>query len=198
MNEKNNKLHTIGDVCEAINKKGFKDFKTHNLRYLEKVLDGVFEINRDEYLNRLYTDDDISKIEMILRLKDQGLNYAAIKSILLQSKTKESPSDEVASEIIIENTAEVQEKDIIIPHGNIEIFKEIMKSIITESIQSSITPKIEDLRKDLVDLKIQNIDLKIALEKQQEDHFNHLDEKLIKWREENNNKNRPWYKKLFI
>ncbi len=194
----NIKYYTIGEVCEYLSNKGFKEFYAHNLRYLEKVLEDVFEIRRDVHLNRVYVKEDIEKIETILNLREQGLNYTAIRNVLVNSNTVEaeiamSETQQGSIEEVFENNK------ILIQNENIDKFKEIMTEITNNSISTIIVPKLEDFILDISNLQKQNIELKLALEVQQDEHFRRVDEKLTKWREESKNKKsekkKSWFKK---
>jgi DNA-binding transcriptional MerR regulator len=195
-------LYTIGEICEELNESGYKDFHSHNLRYLEKVLNDVFEIRRDEYLNRVYTKSDLDKLSTILRLKDQGLNYGAIKSMMVHMQDNENDnSDSIVNKECASDIEIIEEKGIDVSNYSIENLKKLMTDIINISIEETLVPKIDDLKynlkKELIDIKIQNVDLKISLEKQQQEHYHHIDAKLSKWREESKKKAVPWYKQLF-
>jgi len=70
----NNEKYSIGQVCELI---GLENFK---LRYIEKTIG--LEIERNDAGERIYRQADLETIKLIFKLKDQGLNYKAIKKVL--------------------------------------------------------------------------------------------------------------------
>ncbi|MCL2321684.1 MAG: MerR family transcriptional regulator [Oscillospiraceae bacterium] len=186
------KVYSIGAVCEEIKKRGFKEFENHNLRYLEKVLKEIITIRRDQYFNRIYYIDDIDKIEKILNLKEQGLNYNAIKSMLSAEENKDINSKiledvEITYKDEIAYGEEKEETSIETRSEYVDEFKNVMHKIISSSLESSITPKIEEIKLEINKLHDQNVDLKNALETQQNNHYKALDDKLMKWREESFN-----------
>ncbi len=211
MDNAQEKVYSIGAVCEEIKKRGYKDFENHNLRYLEKVLKDLITIRRDQYFNRIYYIDDINKIEKILNLKEQGLNYNAIKSVLTSEDNKETNSkilddveisykEELAFEEVEFSENEKEDTSIQVKNGYVDEFKNVMHNIIFSGIETSIAPKIEEIKSEIFKLHDQNTDLKLVLENQQNNHFKALDEKLMKWRQESfyeNNKKKGFIKKLF-
>ena len=200
------KVYSIGAVCEEIKKRGFKEFENHNLRYLEKVLKEIITIRRDQYFNRIYYIDDIDKIEKILNLKEQGLNYNAIKSMLSAEENKDINSKiledvEITYKDEIAYGEEKEETSIETRSEYVDEFKNVMHKIIFSGIETSITPKIEEIKIEINKLYNQNVDLKNALEAQQKNHYKALDDKLMKWREESFNENKKkesgFLKRLF-
>lgn len=207
MDNTHDKVYSIGAVCEEIKKRGYKEFENHNLRYLEKVLKDIITIRRDQYFNRVYYIDDIDKIEKILTLKEQGLNYSAIKTVLSTEDSKANGS-KVIDDVEISYKEELDDYDDIeeetaveVRSGYVNEFNNIMHKIIFSGIETSITPKIEEIKTEIHKLHDQNTDLKVALENQQKSHFKALDEKLVKWREDSftNDKRKEagFFKRLF-
>lgn len=141
--------------------------KPYTLRNLEKVLD--LKIKRDNMQNRIYTENDILLFNEILQLKDQGLNYDAIKAILSAKKNIIKSSEEAAVELV--NT------DTNLPNENAI---NILKDLINDGIKSNIEPKMNEVLNKLDNLETQNDTLKKQLEIQQEKHFRELDERLMK------------------
>jgi|GEM_PF-1259301 len=206
MDTAHDKVYSIGAVCEEIKKRGYKEFENHNLRYLEKVLKDIVTIRRDQYFNRIYYIDDIDKIEKILTLKEQGLNYSAIKTVLFTEDNKNSNPKvlddvEISYKDGIDLKENVEETAVEVKNGYVDEFKNIMHKIMLSSLETSITPKIDEIKLEIHKLHDQNNDLKIALENQQKSHFKALDEKLIKWREEafsdDKKRGEGFFKRLF-
>ncbi len=191
MDNAQDKVYSIGAVCEEIKKRGYKDFENHNLRYLEKVLKEIITIRRDQYFNRIYYIDDIDRIEKILNLKEQGLNYNAIKSVLATEDNKRNVIEDVEisykEELAFDDEDAKEETSVAVNNDYVDEFKNVMHKIIFSGIETSITPKIEEIKTEINKLHDQNIDLKNVLEAQQKNHFKALDDKLIKWREESFN-----------
>jgi hypothetical protein len=191
------RIYTLGELCEALSKKGHRDIQPHNSRYLEKVLKDVLDIHRDEYLNRLYTEAELNKIVSALGLKGQAQNYDFIKGMSIKMHTAEEDGEyRKAAEESISELQIVEEKSIV-TGPTIEDLRLFMSEIMSSSLQSTVVPELQNLKKDLTELKLQNTGLKASLEKQQEEHYRQIDLKLTKWREDSLNKRKPWYKKVF-
>lgn len=174
----NEKKYTINEVCNILN------CKTHNLRYIEKALD--IHVGRDEFLNRVYTQEDINRFKMIYELKDQGLNYQAIKKVLDHQ------------EDIIQDVVEDTRKDIVIKNDNVEQLIELLTKKITEEVKVSVLPMVEELSNEVESLKVQNEELQRIILKNQEDHFSEFDNKLTKIREEmSQNQKKSLLERLF-
>lgn len=156
--------YTIGEVCEILK------CEQHILRYIEKTLNIL--IQRDDFMNRIYSQDDINKLQMIFELKDQGLNYAAIKKVLDQQQE------------IVEDKVEETRNDLVIQNQNMEQLIETLTKKITDSIEISVGSKLQGLTNEIEGLKKHNEELQRQLQKNQEEHFAEIDNKLIKLREE--------------
>lgn len=181
------KTYLIGQVCEILNVENF------NLRYIEKVLD--LSIKRNEAGERIYSNNDVEIFKMIFELKQQGLNYKAIKKVL-----------EHQGELAF--CKEEREEKVIIRNDNIDYLMCFFKEAIDESIEEKVNSKLEIIINNLFSILKQNEELKIALKKEQERHFIELDRKLIKCREMQqerqdklrkeleNKKKKSWFKKI--
>ena len=182
------KTYSIGQVCELLKVEDF------NLRYIEKALN--LSIKRNEVGERVYNERDVENLKIIFELKEQGLNYKAIRKVL-------EHQEEIAA------TQEVQsEEGLAIKNENFDQFMTFFKSTIDESIEEKLNPKFEAISDYLDNLVKQNEELKIALEKEQERHFIELDRKLTKWREiqqekqdklkkeKEQKKNKFWFKRI--
>lgn len=198
--ENADKYYNIGEVCEIINNKGIKDFHAHNLRYIEKVLEGIFEIRRDEYLNRLYSEQDILKLEEILRLRANGMNYVSIKA-KFSNNNSQINNDNMIPDCKISNNHNIIKGDFLeMPEGvdfNIDSIKALMSEVVNTSIIETIEPKFNSIMTELKELKNDNQELKEGLEKKQEIHYKMIDERLTQWREEHFENRRSWIKRFF-
>jgi DNA-binding transcriptional MerR regulator len=192
--KQNESVYTIKEICEDLRQSGYEVFNTHNLWELSGVLNDVLDNKSDEDSNRVYTKSDLNKLRKSLGLKNCDINYEPIRSGLAKERVSENvnirKSGKCDSDIQI-----VKEKSIVTGPG-IEELKEFMVDIVSGSLQATVIPELRDLKRDLIDLKLENIELKASLEKQQEEHFRQIDLKLTKWREESSNRRKPWYKKL--
>ncbi|WP_051623602.1 helix-turn-helix domain-containing protein [Clostridium hydrogeniformans] len=181
------KIFSIGEVCNLL------DLKSHNLRYLEKALN--LSPERDKSFNRVYTETDVKELKRVINLKKSGLNYDAIKKILNDEKDIDIKSVECACTITEEN---IQENYDLIPFDKVEVLKKLMKTVINESLTENLNPKLEELSND-------NKVLKDIIERQQktylktqEMHFKDIDNKFIKWREDNfKSEKKSFFKTLF-
>jgi hypothetical protein len=191
-------LYTIGELCDVLNKKGYTHFHLQDIKYLAKVLNKVLGITSNELLSRLYTESDLDMLVTFLGSKDQELNQGSARSMPVKTQVSEnvSKANEYAEEVT-SVVPVVHEKSIVTNDPSIENLKEFMVEIVSNSLQSTLIPELHDLKKDLMDLKIQNIALKTTLERQQEEHYRQIDLKLSQWREKSFNRSTPWYKKLF-
>jgi DNA-binding transcriptional MerR regulator len=172
--------YSMGQLCKELNIENF------NLRYIEKTT-GI-EIKRNDFGERIYTEQDVSKLKFIIELKNDGLNYKAIKKALEHQK-------EIS---VTESEDSTKDNSILIPDDKMQQFMGMIKNTIDESIENKVTSKLEVINNKLQNLENQNNDLKQALEKEQEKHFKELDLKLTKWRDQQEIvKNKPWYKKIF-
>lgn len=196
MIKQDERLYTLREICETLNESGYKRFHLHNSGYLAKVINTVFDLRDNEYLNRAYTESDLDKLSTFLSSKCLNLDYDSDDSMLEMQHSENGDND---VEYPKEDTSAIQVLDekSIITGPTMEDLKEFMVDIVKSSLQSTVVPELHELKKDLLELQLQNVDLKASLEKHQEEHFRQIDSKLTKWREESFNRRTPWYKKLF-
>jgi len=95
-------MYTIGEVSEKVG------LKAHTIRYYEK--EGlIFNINKNNSGVRVFTDYDISWIEMICCLKNTGMSIDNIKHIVELIKLGDV-SIENRKEIFLKHKEELQKK----------------------------------------------------------------------------------------
>jgi DNA-binding transcriptional MerR regulator len=186
----NDEIYSIGKVCELLGVELF------NLRYIEKTIG--LDIKRNDSGERIYSQTDVETLKFIFELKNQGLNYKAIKKVL-----------EHQEEIGIDTLKNADGESLIIQDKKSQKLMSMIKNIIDESIENKVNSKLEDMTNSIENLVKQNQDLKKSLEHEQQKHFIELDRKLTKWREdqqqerqdklkkEQEEKSKPWFKKLF-
>lgn len=186
----NEETYSIGQVCELL---GIENF---NLRYIEKTIG--LEIKRNNAGERTYSQKDFETLKIIFELKDQGLNYKAIKKVL-----------EHQEEIVSDAVEHEDEPGLTIKDEKLQQFMSMIKNTIDESIENKVNSKLEGITNSIEILVKQNQELKQSLEREQEKHFIELDRKLTKWREDQQEKqeklrkdqeeekNKSWIKKLF-
>lgn len=169
---------SIGEVCKILG------CEQHNLRYIEKVLD--LNIERENNIERSYSYRDIETLKMIFELKDQGLNYKAIKKVLEKGEeiTVTAPDIEVGSkEMAIINQANYNEFMEKFKASLEKMVEVAMTTAINNNLDECLSTKLEPIEKGLENLQKENEELKASLEEMQEKHFKELDEKLLAWRE---------------
>jgi len=174
----NDEIYSIGKVCELLN------IEIFNLRYIEKTTG--LEIKRNNAGERIYSQTDLETLKFIIKLKSQGLNYKAIKKVL-----------EHKEKIVTDSIENEDGESLIIQNGKSQKFMSMIKDTIDKSIESKVNSKLERITSSIETLVKQNQELKQSLEIEQEKHFNELDRKLTKWRENQEEKNKPWFKKIF-
>lgn len=178
MSDESLKTYTIGQVCDIL------ECEHHNLRYIEKTIG--LDIKRDQYTDRSYTEQDLNVLKMVFQLRKQGMNYKAIKMVLEQQE-----------EIVADVVEEVR-NDVVIQDQNLNNFISMMTNVIEKTIETQVNSKLEALSGDMKELKQQNQELRQSIEQLQEKHFKDIDEKLSRWRDEQNQKeNKSFFKKLF-
>lgn len=166
--------YTIGEICEKLG------CEQHNLRYMEKALE--LEIERDQFGNRLYTEQDLTNLEMVISLKQEGLNFSAIKKILNRQ------------EQVAETAVEETRNDLIVQNQNLETFIKMLTIEITKNVEEVVTTKVEALTNELHNIKKSNMEMQEQLLHHQQEHFKNVDEKLNRWKEESN---KGFFSKLF-
>jgi len=181
--------YSIGQVCELL---GIENF---NLRYIEKTIG--LEIKRNNSGERNYSQTDLETLKLICELKEQGLNYKAIKKVL-----------EHQGEIAADTRDNSEEEGLIIQQEKLQNYMSLITNTIDECIENKMNFKLEEIKNNIEILVQQNQELKESLDYEKERHFIELDKKLTKWREdqqekqdklrkEMEEKNIPWFKKIF-
>lgn len=175
---------SIGEVCKILG------CEQHNLRYIEKVLE--LSIERENNIERSYTIKDIEMLKSVFDLKEQGLNYKAIKKVLERG-------EEVAA--TCENTIELyntttsleaskdysKDYDKFIKNISFHIEK-VVESVVVNTIATTLenylVDKMEPIQQGILNIEKKNDELKLSLEEMQAKHFKEIDEKLMAWRQE--------------
>lgn len=172
------KSYTIGEVCELLK------CEQHTLRYIEKTLD--IKVERDEMMNRLYSQENVDTLRMVFELKGQGLNYGAIKKVLDQQSE------------VVQDKVEETRNDLVIQNQNMEQLIKTLTKEISDSVAATVDVKFQELSKDIQLLKAQNEELQMQIEKSQEKHFSEVDNRLTKiMKEIRENQGKSWIKRLF-
>lgn len=179
MLESREKTYTIGEACELLN------CEVHNLRYIEKAVG--LEIQRNEFQERIYTHEDLVTLKSVFELKDQGLNYKAIKKVLEQQ----------GEEVAVTNTESIG-NDLIMQPDNIEKFMSFLANSVEQGVENKVTPMLNGIIDRMESLEKQNQELRDALEQAQQKYYKELYAKLTKLEEAQEvEKNQPWFKRIF-
>lgn len=138
------KTYTISQACKELG------MASHKLRYIEEAIE--YDVERDSFGNRQYTEADIANIREFMRLKEENsMSYIAVKKSFYD-QVKNAPIDntEVIQEVAVEEKSLSTPKDAIALH-------EFMARI--ERFQNSLDIVIEKLDKvDLLDEKLQKLE----------------------------------------
>ncbi|MCT4584101.1 MAG: MerR family transcriptional regulator [Peptostreptococcaceae bacterium] len=164
-------FYTIKEVSERLG----VSYRT--LHYYEQKFE--LEINRDGSGNRNYSEYDVELLEKIVDLKTKGLKLDAIKE-LLKEKGILKPNE---NNVVVVDEKSLDIKDFLISE---------IKSTIVQELKhhyQETNNKLDDLSKEneLLHEEIRN------LQRQSENHYNKIDQKLTSWRENQ----QPWYKACF-
>lgn len=184
---------SIGEVCKILG------CEQHNLRYIEKALE--LNIERENNIERSYSVKDVETLKMVFDLKEQGLNYKAIKRVLEKG---EEVAVTYSSVDIVEDTTD------IIPINYEEMMEKFkdsiekviyaaMNSALNSAIEQCIITKLEPIETGIISIQKENEELKSSLEEIQEKHFREIDDKLMAWREEQKikNKRKSFFSRFF-
>lgn len=156
--------YKIGEVAEMLG------IEQHTLRYLEHSL--KLKITRDERGDRLYTDNDLETLKLVLKLKNEkGLNTTAIKMAL-------------------ENTEQMNE--ISVPVNNSNFTPAIIE---VTSLAQKIVEQNEQLLSQNQKLNKRIDDLEKYLEKREQEKNNKIDEFINLWKSEQE-RNKSWFTKI--
>lgn len=98
------KRYSIAQVAEKLG------VVEHTLRKYEKDYDLL--IPRNEMSHRYYTEKEIKVFELIIKLKDQGLNIHAIKSLLQRSVDVMEQKKEVAELVTLDKLTGAEFKEM--------------------------------------------------------------------------------------
>jgi DNA-binding transcriptional MerR regulator len=156
--------YKIGEVSEILG------IEQHTLRYLEHSL--KLKITRDERGDRLYTENDLETLKLVLKLKNEkGLNTTAIKMAL-------------------ENMEQVDTKPVAVNNDIINpAFIEV----------TSLAQKIVDQNEELLRLNQklnQRIDeLEKSIENKERERSNKIDELINLWKADQE-RNKSWFSRF--
>jgi DNA-binding transcriptional MerR regulator len=156
------KWYQIGEAADIL------QIVQHTLRYLESALQ--LDIQRNARGDRLYSEEDMSTLQLILKLKNEkGLNTAAIRMAL----------DNLTSE-------EVKEVSAPAPSGQPDI-RFIARA--AQTVQEQSDRLIRQTQK--IDDRLHELERK--LEEQEKLQTEKLDELLRLWKNETTSANTSWF-----
>jgi MerR family transcriptional regulator, aldehyde-responsive regulator len=157
--------YKIGEVSDLLG------IEQHTLRYLEHSL--KLKIQRDERGDRLYTENDLDILKMILKLKNEkGLNTTAIKMALENMKENEN-------DLMPATTIETMLPALIEMNGLANRIIEQNEELIRQN--QILTQRIEEMEK--------------RLDIREKEKNSKIDELIILWRAEQE-KNKSWFAKI--
>lgn len=140
------KTYTISQACKELG------MASHKLRYIEEAIE--YDVERDSFGNRQYTEADLANIREFMRLKEENsMSYIAVKKSFYD-QVKNAPIDN--TEVIEEVSVAVEEKSLSTPKDTVALH-EFMARI--ERFQNSLDIVIDKLDKvDLLDEKLQKLE----------------------------------------
>lgn len=159
-----NKTYPIGHVCKVLN------VKEHQLRYLERAIN--YDIERDEYQKRMYTDADIYNLREYLKLKQtEGYSFSIIKKMIVNSKeATEEKQEEQDNTRSCRNSVVDTDLSLIVKDNNLDgiaVVQDLIWQI--KSIQESVNTMNDKIRKiDQIE------DMNIKLDKLMDDNKNNI------------------------
>lgn len=159
-----NKTYPIGHVCKVLN------VKEHQLRYLERAIN--YDIERDEYQKRMYTDADIYNLREYLKLKQtEGYSFSIIKKMIVNSKeATEEKREEQDNTRSYRNSVVDTDLSLIVKDNNLDgiaVVQDLIWQI--KSIQESVNTMNDKI------CKIDQIeDMNIKLDKLMDDSKNNI------------------------
>lgn len=140
---------SIGEVCKILG------CEQHNLRYIEKVLE--LSIERENNIERSYTIKDIETLKFVFDLKEQGLNYRAIKKVLEKGEEVAATCDNTI-ELYNTNTSLDLSKDYDKFIKNIAFHIEktvesIVVNTINTTLENYLVDKMEPLQQGIMNVE---------------------------------------------
>jgi DNA-binding transcriptional MerR regulator len=157
--------YKIGEVSEMLG------IEQHTLRYLEHSL--KLKITRDERGDRLYTENDLETLKLVLKLKNEkGLNTTAIKMAL-------------------ENMEPIDDKPVAVNTNN--NFAPMIVEV--TSLAQKIVEQNEELLKQNQKLNQRIDELEKSLEKREKEKGGKIDELINLWKAEQE-RNKSWFAKI--
>lgn len=116
----------------------------HVLRYMEKNLDGLLDISRDEQYNREFTEKDINLLKKVNEIRELGItNYKAIRVII--SKNLLGGMDAGVS-----NQIEYENLSVSMATDKVEAVINSLVNQITLNMNDLIAPKFEEMKLDII------------------------------------------------
>lgn len=173
--------YIISDASRKVN------VESHVLRYWEEELN--LEIHRNEMGHRYYTEEDISLLQTVRTLKEQGFQLKAIKMLLpeinniehLDPKTMLILREELNDKTIeLEEDGSIQAEDAIIKSSGddkMNQFKMIMNDLIVKALKENNNSLSKDISTCVTHSVIKEMDYLIRVkEEREEERYKRLDE----------------------
>lgn len=171
----------IYSISEASERLGNISYRT--LHYYEQKVG--LKINRDGSGNRIYTERDIDLFDKIIELKKKGMSLDGIRAIF-QEKGFVEPEEN--KNIVVMDEKAFEMKELFIEEIRIAVAEQMKEELLFTN------NKIDQIMAENIELK-EEIN---KLLRQNDEHYNKIDQQLTAWRENNSqDKHIPWYKRLF-
>ena len=200
----NEKVYTIKEVATIL------DIEAYVLRYYEKELE--LQIHRNSQGHRIYTQKDITILQQIKELREQGLELKGIRNVIhtldqegLESLTQVSATNAKVIPLVGEDI-DIGDKDDQKVKQFTMIIKEMLKQTLVEYGEENKRQLHEELTQEMdimMDKKLS--ELEVSQQQKNEEYYKKMDEtmremqkmrKEIALLEQNTQKPSLW-KKLF-
>lgn len=171
----NEKVYTIKEVATIL------DIEAYVLRYYEKELE--LQIHRNSQGHRIYTQKDITTLQQIKELREQGLELKGIRNVIhtldheeLESLTQVSATNTKVVPIV-EDDIDIGDKDDQKVKQFTMIIKEMLKQTLVEYSEEKKRQLHEELTEEMdqiIDKKLSELEL--TQKQKDEEYYKKMDE----------------------
>lgn len=171
----NEKVYTIKEVATIL------DIEAYVLRYYEKELD--LQIHRNSQGHRIYTQKDISILQQIKELREQGLELKGIRNVIhtLDQEGLESLVQVSATNTkvipVVEEDIDIADKDDQKVKQFTMIIKEMLKQTLVEYGEENKKQLHEELTREMdVMMNKKILELEVSQQQKSEEYYKKMDE----------------------
>lgn len=164
------KTYMISDAAKNVK------VEAHVLRYWEEELE--LPVRRNEMGHRLYTEEDIKRLQQIKELKDQGLQLKAIRSVLkgeveefgqrhvlMVKKGEVLPVGESAV-----RPGEMEESELQETRAEKSLrLQQLLHSMIADAVQSNNQEICQEIVQEIKNSVLKELDYQFRLQEERED-----------------------------